>query len=218
MGGFGVDLRVCFVGDSIVHGTVDPLGLGWPGRLSLSAARIGRPFTSYNLGVRGDTSEDVRRRWAAEVAYRLIDGIRGAVVFGFGLNDSLADPSGSWRVHPDRLSDNTRDILSRAAGQWPVLVVGPAPVDDSRLPPGLPSRVGPIWSTSNARIAEASARMSAVALELGIPFLALFAELVDLPEWLTTMAESDAVHPSSGYSLISDQFERWPAWLSLLDG
>jgi lysophospholipase L1-like esterase len=212
-----VDFRVCFVGDSITHGTGDPKGLGWPGRAHLAAARIGRPFTLYNLGVRGDTSEDVRRRWVGEVSHRLIPGTPGAIVFAFGLNDALADASGSWRVQPKRLIENSHAMFQEARRRWPVVVVGPAPVDDTRPPPRSPQQVGPVWLTSNPRVAEASQAIQEVAEGLQVPFLDLFSGLVAEPRWLSAMALSDAVHPASGYSLISERFEQWPAWQRVLE-
>jgi lysophospholipase L1-like esterase len=211
------DFRVCFVGDSITLGTLDPLGLGWPGRLYVSAVGRGKAFTMYNLGVRGDTSEDVARRWFREVSNRLVKGPRSGVVFSFGLNDSLADQSGAWRVQPERLTTNARAILTRAARRWPVLVVGPAPVDDTRPPPRSPNDGGPIWLTSNVRIAEVNQRISSVAEALRIPYLELFHELASDPKWLAAMAESDSVHPSGGYALIADRVAQWPAWRTLLE-
>ena len=57
-------MRILAFGDSFVAGVGDPAHQGWLGR-----ALAGRPeVTVYNLGVRGDTSADILRRWAAEDA------------------------------------------------------------------------------------------------------------------------------------------------------
>jgi lysophospholipase L1-like esterase len=209
-------IRICFVGDSIMHGTTDPDLLGWPGRACAMANGTRAPITMYNLGVRGDTTEDVRARWLDEAGRRLPPTVSGAIVFGFGLNDTLVDASGRPRVDPIRSIENTREILSAAQVRWPVLVVGPAPVDDSRLPPGVLPGVAPAWTLSNRRIAELSAQIEGVADGLRIPFLDLFAELHDDPEWDAVISRSDAVHPGSGYGLIADRFARWRPWLDLI--
>jgi hypothetical protein len=52
-------MRICFVGDSLVNGTGDPVGLGWVGRACAAARRRGHEVTCYNLGIRRDTSADI---------------------------------------------------------------------------------------------------------------------------------------------------------------
>jgi lysophospholipase L1-like esterase len=59
-------MRICFFGDSIVNGTGDPDCLGWVGRVCGAARKSGVDLTSYNLGIRRDTSADILRRWRRE--------------------------------------------------------------------------------------------------------------------------------------------------------
>lgn len=59
------DLRVCALGDSFVAGFGDPECRGWLGRV---AAR-GAPMTLYNLGIRRQTSPEIRARWKSEMAH-----------------------------------------------------------------------------------------------------------------------------------------------------
>ena len=85
------DLRVCFLGDSLVAGVGDPDGLGWVGRLVAGAFAAGAPLTAYPLGIRRQTSllsstnRDVPERhrtlWATMAwSYDLLDE-RGQCVF-----------------------------------------------------------------------------------------------------------------------------------------
>ena len=67
------DMRLCFVGDSFVHGTNDPEYLGWTGRVSILAWARGHQLTCYNLGVRRDTSSEIAARWESESQRRLPD-------------------------------------------------------------------------------------------------------------------------------------------------
>ena len=64
-------MRICAIGDSFVNGTGDPDCLGWIGRLVSRKKQLHPDLTLYNLGVRRETSGDIRRRWAGEVAARL---------------------------------------------------------------------------------------------------------------------------------------------------
>lgn len=59
--GRSMTIRICFIGDSITLGTGDAAMLGWPGRLGAIAWSQGHQVTVYNLGVRGETSEDELR-------------------------------------------------------------------------------------------------------------------------------------------------------------
>src|SRR3954465_12905136 len=68
------DLRICFVGDSFVAGIGDPLCHGWAGRLTARTIADGQPLTSYNLGVRRQTSSDILTRWQYECDRRLQGG------------------------------------------------------------------------------------------------------------------------------------------------
>ena len=65
------EVRICFVGESFVNGTGDPDCLGWAGRICVNANRKGYEITYYNLGVRRETSSELKNRWLTEVSYRL---------------------------------------------------------------------------------------------------------------------------------------------------
>jgi lysophospholipase L1-like esterase len=81
-------MRICFVGDSFVNGTGDPECLGWAGRICAVARREGYDITYYNLGVRRETSADIKSRWQNEVTCRLSQGEYGRIIFSFGVNDT----------------------------------------------------------------------------------------------------------------------------------
>ena len=50
----------------MVNGVGDAEGLGWRGRAVAAALGAGVELTAYDLGVRRDTSADVRARWERE--------------------------------------------------------------------------------------------------------------------------------------------------------
>jgi lysophospholipase L1-like esterase len=99
------DLRVCFVGDSFVAGVGDPEHLGWVGRIAARTHRAGQPLTTYNLGIRRNTSDDVIARWRVECAQRLPADCTGMIVASFGVNDTMLE-HGQLRVAFDRSASN----------------------------------------------------------------------------------------------------------------
>lgn len=188
-------MRICFVGDSFVNGTGDPTGLGWVGRVSAAARRRGHDLTSYNLGIRGDTSADIARRWQEETARRLPAEYDGRLVFSFGANDCRIE-GGAPRVAPERAVENARTILAAAKARHPTLMLGPPP---------LLERDGAVAPLSRA--------FERLAAELGLAFLDLATPLSAIGLWRLEVAAGDGAHPgAAGYALIADLVEGWSAW------
>jgi acyl-CoA thioesterase-1 len=190
-------LRISFIGDSLVAGTGDPDCLGWPGRISRNAVQRGHDITCYNLGIRGNTSDDILARWRREAEVRWVSGQDNRLVFQFGVNDTK-DVDGKRILSPEQAIAQAREILSAAAAWLPVLMVGPPPIEDA---------------ARNARIGDMSARLAALAGETGIPYLDSFGELQKRPHWAAAVREGDGVHPTArGYEVWAGLIEDWPAW------
>jgi lysophospholipase L1-like esterase len=60
-------MHLFFIGDSFVNGTGDPDYLGWTGRVCQAGYQQGWKITAYNLGVRRETSAEIKQRWLHEV-------------------------------------------------------------------------------------------------------------------------------------------------------
>lgn len=212
-------LRICLIGDSIAAGTGDTDGRGWHGRLAASALRRGSDLTIYGLGVRGDTSVDVARRWRAEVDARLPDLFPAGLVFQFGLNDcafrSFADGRRERRVEPEASRRTVESVLTSAADERAVLMIGPAPVDGSR--PGPQLVAGVIQRIDDRDIAELDEMMATVADDVGVPYLRVFDRLSSDPAWSNALREGDGIHPSGrGYEVLADLVAAWDPWRRLL--
>jgi acyl-CoA thioesterase I len=191
---------VFFVGDSFVAGVGDPQHRGWVGRLAERAYRVGAPITAYNLGVRRDTSDDILRRWADEVAVRRAAGAQERLVVSFGVNDTT-DDGRATRVVPEYSVANLHTLLADAAATGlPALMVGPPPVADR---------------VQNRRIAALDEQFAAVCAETGAPYVTVFAPLRDAPVWMDEVAAGDGAHPgAAGYDLLTDLVEPvWQEWL-----
>jgi len=194
------DLRICFVGDSLVQGTGDPECLGWAGRVCARAARAGGGVTYYNLGVRRDTSEDIRRRWRDEVLRRLPPEVDGRVVLSFGTNDTTAH-AGRARVVLEESLGHARAILEEAQ-PWRPLLVGPPYL-------GEPEQA--------LRLRALSRGLSILCKELGVPFIEVFEALGGLASWRADVAAHDGMHPrAEGYELLAALVAASPAWQAWL--
>ncbi len=175
------------MGDSFVAGTGDPTALGWVGRVTAVAIARGHRLTAYNLGVRGDTSQDVGDRLAREVAPRLPSGACSGVVLSFGVNDTVL-VNGRVRV----TSAATVEALDRsyqAAGAAEVLLVGPPAVDDD---------------AQNQRLLSTSEALREAAGRRGAPFVDTFSGTVQSEVWRREVRDGDGYHPgAAGYEVLA---------------
>jgi acyl-CoA thioesterase I len=190
------DRRICFVGDSFVAGVGDPEHRGWVGRVVAESHRDGRPVTAYNLGIRMDTSEDVRRRLPAETAVRWVAGCDNRLVVSFGVNDSTEVDS-AVRVAPERSVANLRGIAEDAAAHGvPLLVIGPPPVADR---------------DQNDRIEALDERFA----DEVFPYVSVFGALHLERDWMRAVVLGDGAHPGAkGYDLLAELvLPAWEDWL-----
>ncbi|MBW4486477.1 MAG: lipase [Trichocoleus desertorum ATA4-8-CV12] len=191
------DIRICFVGDSFVNGTGDPDYLGWTGRVCATVAHQGFNITYYNLGIRRETSGEIRDRWQQEVACRLPGNCDRRVVFSFGVNDTTLE-NGKPRVELGESLANARQILTQAKRSLSVLMVGPAPVADAE---------------QNQRICDLSVRLAELCQEFDVPFLAIAGPLQASAVWISEAIANDGAHPrATGYAELAGLVQGWSAW------
>lgn len=191
-----VDRRICFIGDSYVAGTGDSTALGWVGRLAASAVRAGVPFTTYNLGIRGQTGPQIAGRVTAEVPSRLSVAEDPRLVVSFGANDTV-EIDGQSRATMIESIAALEHI--RASTPAPILVVGPPWVGDGQ---------------QNRRLAALDGALRDSASRLRVPYVGLFVPTSMSPLWRRQIARSDGYHPdSAGYDLLAHVIEppflRW---------
>ncbi len=184
------DIRICFIGDSLVNGVGDPEYLGWTGRICAYARRKGHYVTHYNLGVRGHTSADIASRWRDEAGRRLYppnSTIEPRIVFSFGTNDTLVI-GGQRRVSFEQSVGNTSRIVSEARTLCPALMVGPSPISDE-------IRQDEIKALSD-----------------------VFDRLLASEAWMGEIAVGDGAHPgANGYNALARIVHDWSGWLSWFD-
>jgi acyl-CoA thioesterase-1 len=189
-----------FFGDSHTVGAGDEEGLGWTGRVVAAALAEGIPITSYNLGVRGETSGDVAARWRAEARPRLPEEGDPRVILAFGVNDVLADDGPRCTQEQSLLS--LEEVLLGAQGLGlRRFVVGPAAVDDEG---------------ENDRIAELSYAYRILCARHRVPFVPLVESLRASEIWRRELAVGDGAHPgTAGYAELARLIlaAGWLDWL-----
>jgi acyl-CoA thioesterase-1 len=189
-------MRICFVGDSITHGTGDPEYLGWVGRVMQHERQRRAELTSYNLGIRRDRSDQVRARWRAEVEARLPPEHEGRVVFAFGANDAVQE------IVPAVTLGHAEAMLVEARARWPVFMVGPAPLAE----PG-----------ARERVAHLDREFAALCRRLTVPYATVLDGLTATPTWLDEARAGDGAHPgANGYRRFAEIIlasKTWRDWM-----
>ena len=186
-------MRICFIGDSFVNGTGDPTCLGWTGRICAAARRAGHDVTHYNLGIRGNTSTHIAKRWRRETDLRLPPDLDGRLVFSYGVNDCILENG----VPPAHTLANTKAILAEATLWKPTLFVGPPPADPS----------------VNPQIQSLSQALAALCEEANVPYLDTFLPLCQSAPWLNEAAANDGAHPGQGgYEALAALVLAWSGW------
>jgi acyl-CoA thioesterase-1 len=194
----GMDMRLIFIGDSIVAGSGDDECRGWVGRVGTASRRAGIDHTPYNLGIGGNTAADVLARWEQEVTRRLNPDIENRLVIQVGVNDArdgVERPPG----------DSVRDLRAFVEGARGIgldpLVVGPIPTAQA---------------AESERIGELSQRFAELCGELGAPYVEVHAALRDNATFVASQSV-DGYHPDAdGYAEIAQVVlhNGWWEWLA----
>jgi lysophospholipase L1-like esterase len=171
-------------------------------------------LTVYNLGVRGDTSRHIARRWRRETETRLPDIEPGGVVFMFGLNDCIR-VAGVRKVSARDSPVLVDRIVMGATGWRPCFFIGPAPVlPDNLLPGGKP---GLSATVSNGELAEMSEVLRHACARADVPYLDLFELLATSPAWNAGLSGGDGVHPrGGGYLILAETIGASKGWHQLV--
>lgn len=192
-------------GDSITFGKGDTLEQGWCGRLKKYFENKGVNYRLYNLGISGDTTEDILERFDVEAKARVKfkhEGDRHIIIFSIGINDAvLLTEENVPKIEINVFKNNIQTLIDKSKSYTKeVAFIGLTPVDENlRI-----NRKGE--SLINKRIEEFNNMIKEICQENGLPFLDIFQELskLDYKKLL-----SDGLHPNPEghqkmYELIQD--------------
>jgi lysophospholipase L1-like esterase len=192
---------VLVFGDRIVMGLWDECG-GWPERLWNGRSRI-----VYNLGVDGETSDDVSGRFQSEAKSRGANK-NSVVVFAVGINDS-SRMNDAHRVDLAKYVRNMEGLIdfTREHFTQKILCVGLAPIDQSKSVPFTLEKTISFFSGDQH---EYDSALETLCRKKGVRYISL--RNLDLEMHLS----EDGVHPlSSGHTIIAERVleaiaPRWP--------
>lgn len=200
---------VCVFGDSITYGANDIEFGGWVHRLrkfldGKSVASNHSSFFTYNLGISGDNTIDLLKRFKTEAKARLSDMDEGEeiiIIFSIGINDSqfIHDKS-NFRVSKKEFKENIQKLLNLAKDfTSKIIFVGLTPLDETKTTP-IP------WNTNksykNEYVKSYNEIIKSVCEENKTHFIEIFEKIIkkDYKNLL-----SDGLHPNSeGHEILFD--------------
>ncbi|MFP4520524.1 MAG: SGNH/GDSL hydrolase family protein [Fibrobacterota bacterium] len=125
--------KICVFGDSIARGVDDRNGGGWAERLKMSLIKKGSGYDVYNLGISGNNTEDLIKRFHSEAEIRNPQ----IVVFFIGTNDSqFVDNLENHAVSEKKFKSNILFLADQAASiNSKAVFLGIPSCDQERLMP-----------------------------------------------------------------------------------
>jgi lysophospholipase L1-like esterase len=195
--------RILIFGDSITWGAWDKEG-GWATRLKKYTDQqamegLENYDAVYPLGISGNNTVDLLKRFPIELENRLSDEWNTIVVLAIGINDSKFNfVSQENQVPINKFNQNLREIV-KIAKQYTqeIVVVGLTPVDDSLL---YPMPWNPNYGYNNANVKKYNTALTKFARENNLPFIALYKLLA---AYESDEALHDGLHPNTkGHRLI----------------
>lgn len=196
-------MRLLFFGDSITQGFWDSEG-GWVSRLRkfYDAQKLSGkdedPPTVFNLGISGNSSDDIVERLEGEIKARIIDGGL-IIVFAVGVNDSRMKEGVNFS-NPSRYAQNLLILLEIAKRYTDKsLFIG--------LTPCVESRTNPVsWGSTayqNARIQEFDEVLSDFCKNNSVSYVEVFSRFQSEQKQRELLP--DGAHPNDeGHQLLSD--------------
>jgi lysophospholipase L1-like esterase len=133
--------RILVFGDSIAWGAWDTEG-GWVQRINSYILNhlqneLGHYNCIYNLGVVGNTSEHIAKRFDIETKYTISKNHETIIIFAFGINDHrFTERPDKPEVSEKRFLKNVA-LLYRQAKKYTtkIIFVGPTPVYEPKTSP-----------------------------------------------------------------------------------
>ncbi len=191
-----METQILAFGDSITYGAWDEKG-GWTARLREfidKESSFGTKFYCevYNLGVSGDTTDGLLKRFEAEAKARIGAG-KIILIFDIGSNDSawIHASKNNW-VPPERFRANLKKLvkLARKFSSY-IVFLEPTPADQGKVDP-IPW--APDKSYRNELIMKFGEILKEVCDEEKVPFISQF------ESWskdYKKLLNGDGMHPNS---------------------
>ena len=178
-----MDKHILVFGTSTTYGAWDLEG-GWVARLrkfidqKILDSNYKEYCLVYNLGISGDKSEDILKRFEGETQARKGRHNEEIVILlHLGINDCIYNENlGGLEVSPEQFKENLTQLITLAKKySKKIVIIGSMPVD---------SRVDPMpWaqgrSYRNEYVEQYNKIMEEVAREGGVPFIEIYQRFVN---------------------------------------
>jgi len=188
-------MRIPVFGASIERGYWDFRG-GWVHRLQEDLDRYrwqeDEDYSIYNLGISGDTSQDILERIKPEIKARHNKEDLAVILRITGVNDSQVDiETGKNLVAPDKYQNNIKEIINICKDfTEDIYLIGGVPIIEEKVDP-MPWK--PTHAYREEEIAKYSSRLEMVSEEKNVPLIEINPE-IDVESWEEYM--KDGVHPN----------------------
>ena len=192
---------VCF-GASSTHGRNDAAGGGFVGKLKAHHEPLADENLVYNLGIPGQTTGDMLKRFAAETAARRPH----LIIFYSGYNDIVRRPrpNASPQLDIEQYKSNLKTLFEGGKAIAEILIILPLPFIPEKTAPFKNSQWHYLKSDADLYITA----QKEVALDLGLPVIDLYFKPSKHP--LSALLSEDGLHPSSlGHDLIFESLLLW---------
>ncbi|WGV24898.1 GDSL-type esterase/lipase family protein [Halotia branconii] len=205
-------LKILALGDSLVYGFGDPEKGGWVEQLRrwwMLPDNAGHVL--YNLGVRGDRTQQVAKRLEVEFRHRgeLRNRVPDLIILSVGGNDSarLSRPNGRNYTDFAEFESEIASLLDLAQQLCPVLFVGMVPVNETKMP-----FLDCLYynHADQYRYKEAT---KVACNKRQIPYLDTFEQWMQRGEaWRLNRLSVDGLHPNTlGYQALLEDVLDWEA-------
>ena len=193
--------KILIFGDSITWGADDIDGLGWANRFRKKLESEGADTAVYNLGIRGDTTSGLLKRFEVEAEARKSTNI--CIVFAIGINDSRfinnletpETPLEQFKLNIKELTELAEKFTKN------IIFVGLTNVtpDEINLP-----RVGKSYIYTNNNIRNYDQAIENLAKQKGYKFISL-QNLLNPEDFY-----EDGLHPNSkGHTKMCDLISKY---------
>lgn len=194
------DIDILVFGDSIVYGSWDNDKGGWVNRLRLSLENKSEfYFNVYNLGIPGETTVDLKKRFNNECNSRINVNNKTIIIFAIGINDSqIVD--GKNTVDIEEFKNNIFELIDKSLNYTKnILFINLTKVDEERVNP-IPWDINICYS--NKEIVKYNDVLKNICNDKTISYIDVF-------DLLETKDLNDGLHPNAeGHRKLSEEILR----------
>ncbi|WP_414526795.1 GDSL-type esterase/lipase family protein [Nodularia chucula] len=203
-------LKIIALGDSLVYGFGDPETGGWVEQLRRLWMLPDSPgHVLYNLGVRGDRTQQVAQRLEVEYRHRgeLRNRLPDMIILSVGVNDSPRLTRSNGRNHTEfhLFESQISALLQQAQQLCPVFFVGMVPVNEAKMP-----FLDCFYYNHQDQYLYKEATKQA-CIQQQIPYLDIFDQWMEHDQlWRSQRLSADGLHPNTlGYQTLLEDVINW---------